>query len=498
MIGGGVGIFWRSGVRLNMIVHGYRPGYSRRRANRVYWVDPFHLGAEETMTAAGDLAEFLARTDYRDLPPQTTQYAAMLIASTLASAALGKDISSSVILRDLARERGGAPQASLWFDAGLKLPAAEAAQVNAVMSDAAASDDSDLRAIVHCGTPLTATGLALAERTGATGRDVLAAIVLGYEAAGRIGDPISPQFRERGFHGCVIAIFSAAVAAGRLLRLDPPRLTQTIALAATSIGGLAAAANTSVAREYHAGLAVRSGIDAALASARGFTAEERILEADKGFFRIFGGVEDASVVASLGSDWDIATHMAVKLVPGGHPYHAFAEAAANAAREGGVTAEEVEAIIVSRAGLTRLSGPLHPRTLIDMAHSPAYFTAAGVADQQFGWVHASAAKIADPIIHRLIDKISVGPQPTENVARYRQGATVTIRTSDGRSFTNTVFVPKGAAMLGIEWSDIEDKYRHLMPSSGIDPASIEASLAMIRDFSEVPNVSPLIELLRPR
>ena len=66
------------------------------------------------------------------------------------------------------------------------------------MSDAAASDDSDLRVIVHCGTPLTATALALAERTGANGEAVLAAMVLGYEAAGRIGDTVTPQFRERG------------------------------------------------------------------------------------------------------------------------------------------------------------------------------------------------------------------------------------------------------------------------------------------------------------
>ncbi|MGH7094127.1 MAG: MmgE/PrpD family protein, partial [Stellaceae bacterium] len=186
------------------------------------------------MSLARDLADFLARQRHDDLPAQTTDYAAMLIASTLASAACGKEIASSVIVRDLARERGGTPHATLWFDAGAKLPVAEAAQVNAVMSDAAASDDSDLRAIVHCGTPLTATALALAERTGASGRDVLAAIVLGYEAAGRIGDPVSPQFRQRGFHGCVVAIFAAAVAAGRLLRLDPPRLAQALALAATS------------------------------------------------------------------------------------------------------------------------------------------------------------------------------------------------------------------------------------------------------------------------
>ncbi len=449
------------------------------------------------MTIAGELAEFLARVTYRDLPAQTTDYAAMLIASTFASAACGKDIQSSAVLRELARERGGVPQASLWFDAGPKLPAAEAAQVNAVMSDAAASDDSDLRAIVHCGTPLTATSLALAERTGAGGRDVLAAIVLGYEAAGRIGDPISPQFRERGHHGCLIAIFAATVAAGRLLKLDPPRLAQAIALAATSIGGLAAAADTSTAREYHAGLAVRSGIDAALAASRGFIAEENILEADRGFFRVFGGVavDPARVTAGLGGDWDIVTDMAVKLVPGGHPSHALAEAAAGAAREGNIRPDEVAAIIVSRPGMTRLGGPLHPRDLIDMAHSPAYFVAAGVADRRFGWEHALAAKIADPVIHRLIDKISVGP-PTENIARYRQGATVTIRTHDGRSVTNTVLVPKGAGMLGIQWSDIDDKYRTLMPNSGLAADRIEASLALIRNFADAASVAPLIATLR--
>ena len=96
-------------------------------------------------------------------------------ASTIASAALGSEITSSTIIRALAREHGGTPEASIWFDTGPKLPVAEAAQVNAVMSDAAASDDSDLRNIVHAGTTLAATSLAMAERTGANGPEVLAA-----------------------------------------------------------------------------------------------------------------------------------------------------------------------------------------------------------------------------------------------------------------------------------------------------------------------------------
>jgi 2-methylcitrate dehydratase PrpD len=453
------------------------------------------------MPVARELAEFLTCTASADLPRQAGQHAAMLIASTLASAAMGAGLQSTAIIRDLARERGGTAEASLWFDTGPKLPVADAAQVNAVSSDAAASDDSDLRNIVHAGTTLVATALAIAERTGGSGEEVLTAIVLGYEAAGRIGEAITPGFRSRGFHGCLVATFAGAVAAGRLLRLGPEAMTQAVALSATSIGGLMAAANTSTAREYHAGLAAMLGIQAALAAARGYRAEESILETDKGFFEAYGGVDaataGASVTRDLGQSWDIITDMAIKLVPGGHPYHALAEAAANAAREGRIAPQDVESITVSRPGFSRLTGPQHPTDLIGMAHSPAYFLAAGAADQGFSWVHASAAKIADPVIHQLIDKVRVGPPPTDNVAAYRQGATVTIRTKDGQSSTSTVFAPKGAGVRGITWADVDAKYRALLPMALPNSDQIEKSLALIHDFGGVGDVSALTDLLQP-
>src|SRR5436305_900283 len=467
------------------------PGAEMDYSGNLYWT---------RMTLAGELAEFLTRVGPADLPQQAVDHAAMLIASTLASAALGAGIESSLIIRDLARERGGVAEASLWLDAGPKLPVAEAAQVNAVMSDAAASDDSDLRNIVHAGTILVATSLAMAERISANGEDVLTAIVLGYEAAGRIGDAITPGCRARGFRGCLAAIFAGAVAAGRLLRLDPTQMAQAIALSATSIGGLMAAANTSTAREYHAGLATMLGINAALAAQRGFRGKGRILECRHGFFESYGGIEAAiagtEATGELGASWDIVTDMAVKLVPGGHPYHALAEAAANAARDGDIVPEKVEAIIVSRPGMTALTGPLHPADLIDMAHSPAYFAAAGAADRGFTWANATPAKIADPRIHRLIDKVKVGPPPSENTARYRQGATVTIRTTDGREVTSTVYVPKGAGILGIDWAEIDAKYRILVPLSGLPEHQIEASLAVIHRFRDVTDMSELTRLLQ--
>src|SRR5262249_13077315 len=162
----------------------------------------------------------------------------------------------------------------------------------------------------------------------------------------------------------------------------------------------------------HAGLAAMLGVNAALAAQKGYVAEEGILETRQGFCAVYGGTDGASITHDLGKEWDIISDMAIKLVPGGHPSHALAAAAANAARAGNVSPDEVETITLSRPGVTALSGPIHPTDLIDMAHSPAYFLAAGVADKDFSWVHATEAKIKDPIIHQLLDKVRVGAPPT--------------------------------------------------------------------------------------
>src|SRR5262249_4537723 len=128
------------------------------------------------MSIAGELAGFLVGTKVGGLPPVALERARMVIASTIASAAMGADIISSRIIRELATERGGSPEATVWFDGGRRLPAADAARVNAVMSDAAASDDSDLRSIAHIRTIVSTTAIATAERTGAGGPHGLACV----------------------------------------------------------------------------------------------------------------------------------------------------------------------------------------------------------------------------------------------------------------------------------------------------------------------------------
>src|SRR5580765_6008425 len=229
------------------------------------------------------------------------------------------------------------------------------------------------------------------------------------------------------------------------------------------------------------------GIHAALAAHRGFVAEEQVLEMPRGFFSAYGGDHLEDVTKDLGREWDITTNMAVKLVPGGHPHHAAAEAAANAAIAGNVNPADVASILVSAPKYRTLPGPKHPTDLIGVTHSPAYFIAAAVADKGYGWIHATPEKVADPVISGLIDKIATDPDPKPYPDRFphHHGATVTITLKDGRQFSAHVDFPRGSAPRGIAWADVDAKYRRLVPLSGLAPEKVEASLRVVHEFETV-------------
>jgi 2-methylcitrate dehydratase PrpD len=439
------------------------------------------------------LARFVNRTKFGDLPPLAIEHAKMIIASTFASAAPGSLIGSARIVRELAKEQGGRPEATVWFD-GAKLPVHEAARVNAMLSDAAASDDSDIRNTAHEGTTLTSAGMAIAERTGATGQDLLCAIVTGYEVAGRIGE--ARRGGRGGLHASQVAAFGGTVAAARLLRLTDEQMAHAIGLTAITMGGLGIGTN-SWAREYMGANAALSAVNAALAAGRGFTVNEDMLEAPGGFVAVFGAGRESieRLTRDLGKEWDIVKYLAIKLWPGAHPFSGTVEAAINAARQSGVPPEEVAKILVSGQNQATVGGSRRPRDLAEAIHSLPYFVASAVADKDFSWVHATPAKISSPVVTRLMDLVEADPAPPAARYEWAWGGTVTIVTRSGARYTSTVDAPRGSAPRGIEWSDVDAKYRALVPESGLPAKRVEETLNMIHRFDQVKNVSALLRLL---
>jgi 2-methylcitrate dehydratase PrpD len=439
------------------------------------------------------LARLLNRTAFGDLPPVAIEHAKLIIASTLASASSGSLIDSARIVRELAKEHGGRPEATVWFD-GTKLPVHEAARVNAMLSDAAASDDSDIRNTAHHGTTLTATGLAIAERTGATGQDLLCAIVTGYEAAGRIGE--ARRGGISGVHTSQIVAFGGAVATARLLKLTDEQMAHAIGIVAITMGGLAIGTN-SRAREYMGANAALCAVNAALAAGRGFTVNDDILDAPGGFLDVFGGGSrvGAEILTQEVKEWEIVRYLAIKLVPGAHPFSSLVEAAVNVAREANVPPEDVVKILVSGQNRT-VAGSRNPRDLVEAIHSLPYFLASAVADKDFSWIHATPAKIHSPNVSRLMLLVDSDPSPSQVHYDWGWGGTVTIVTRTGARFSSTVDAPRGSAPRGIEWRDVEAKYRALMPDSRLPATRIEKALNVIHHLDQVKRVSELTGLLK--
>ena len=272
-------------------------------------------------------------------------------------------------------------------------------------------------------TCLPAVGLAVGDRTGASGQETLSAMVAGYEVAGRMTDAIIASSASRGrgsgaisrsvgsgFHASSIVAFGGAVTAAKLLGLSDEQMAHAIGITATSVGGLSIGTN-SWAREYHAGNAALTSVNAALAASRGYRVNPDMLEARGGFLAVFGGgVPDAGgLLAELkyGSDdgYQISRYLAVKLVPGAHALHPAVEAAVNAARQSNAKPEDVKQILVAgpQSGLV---ADVPPADVIQAIHSLSYYIASAVADKDFSWVHAEPAMIERPVIRRLIGLVA--------------------------------------------------------------------------------------------
>jgi 2-methylcitrate dehydratase PrpD len=352
----------------------------------------------------------------------------------------------------------------------------------------------------------------MGERMGAGGQETLSAMVAGYEAAGRMTGAVaasSPSAGRgtgaisgsvgRGFHASLIVAFGGAVTAAKLMRLTDEHMAQAIGITATTVGGLSIGTN-SWAREYHAGNAALTSINAAFAASRGYTVNPEMLEAPGGFLAVFaGGMPDNGSLTrelKLGSDdgYQISRYLAVKLVPGAHALHPAVEAAVNATRESGARPEDVAQILVAGPQSGLVSGT-PPKDFIQAIHSLPYYIASAVADKDFSWVHAEPAMIERPVIQRLIGLVAQDPAPDSMRYEWPWGATVTIVTKSGARFMSTIDAPRGSAPRGIEWSDIEAKYRALMPQSKLPEERVSEILQTIRNFEQVKSVSLLTSLL---
>jgi 2-methylcitrate dehydratase PrpD len=242
-------------------------------------------------TRAGSLTEHLAsgaaNLRYEDIPEPVRALARQCVLDYLGVALAGAAEPLARMLRDEMTEAGGAEQASL-IGHPARLPILSAALVNGAAAHALDFDDVNVAMPGHPSVAILPGLLALAELKKASGQDLIAAFVAGYETACRIGASLQPGHYNLGFHATgTVGSFGAAAACARLLRLPAPATAAALGIAGTQAAGLKSQFGT-MCKPLHAGKAAQNGLLAARLAARGFTSRGDIVECEQGFAATHG------------------------------------------------------------------------------------------------------------------------------------------------------------------------------------------------------------------
>jgi 2-methylcitrate dehydratase PrpD len=370
-----------------------------------------------------------------------------------------------------------------------RVDVASAALVNGISSHTFDFDDTHLKTIIHPAGPVASAALALAEHTGASGRALIDALVLGIDVSCRAGNAMYPDHYDRGWHitGST-GTLGAAAACARLLKLDAQKTAMALGIAASQPIGMREQFGT-MTKPFHPGAAARAGLMAALMAQHGFTASPRALEAPRGMMQTVSTRNDWSeITTELGRRFEISFN-AYKPFACGIVIHPSIDACAQL-RAQGVTPEQVERIELKVHSLVlELTGKKEPADGLQAKFSVYHGCAAGLT---FG--RAGEEEFADDIVNRA-DMVALRRKVAATVddAIDEASADVTAVLADGRRIH--VFVEHAIGSLANPMTDaqLEAKF-HGMADAVLGGERCSALIAACWDVGDAADVRALARL----
>src|ERR1700749_3178372 len=392
--------------------------------------------AHETETLAG----YVAGLKFEDIPPEVLERAKVLTLDFLGSTIRARRDAESTpsllkMLETLSLDGKG--EAAGFGDTKTWTPAV-AALVNGAFGHSLDFDDTHADSSLHPSAPVVPAAFAIGEMVGASGRDVLTAIVAGYEVSCRLGNALDPTSHyARGFHPTATAgTYGAAAAAGKLLGLSQQQIVAAFGVSGSqAAGSLQFLVNGAWNKRYQVGAAAMNGVIAATLARNDFIGSTESVEGKHGLLVGYSdNAHPAKAVAGLGSTYE-TMKIGVKPYPSCRYTHAALDAIIAMRREDNLTPDQVKRVEVGlhRNGIT-LTGDAptkrHPTSVVGGQFS-MFFTGAVALDQgSFGW--GAHDRLGDKTIDTLANKFDVVQDDRLEIGRTHPfGARVSITTEDG-------------------------------------------------------------------
>jgi 2-methylcitrate dehydratase PrpD len=446
------------------------------------------------MAVTETLARFAAELRYERIPERAREHCRNLLLDALACALAGDRGEETRQVASLAAQLGGSREASVIGADRLSL--AGATLLNGYLVTAVTMCDVHRPTLTHITPEVVPPALAVAERDGLGGRELLVALAAGCEIATRVGIGLDyPEFRRRGWHGPgVIGPFGAAAAVGRLLGLDTGTMASAFGLAGSQAAGTFAAWGTPTVK-FHQCRGALSGLMAALLAREGFVAHRECLTApDGGLYTTYsnGGKPEAAL-AGLGERWELEA-IALRLWPSATTIQGVITAMFELIERHRPAPERVRRVVVS---MNRTGVEMHGifpryRGKFEALLSTHYCVAAILHDRALTLAQFEPARYEDPALRRFAAE-RVEMRVDDSLAGVQ--AVVEAELADGSRVSARCEHPRGAPENPLAREEIEEKFR-LYAKGRLPAARIEEAIAAVARLEELGSVARLMDLLR--
>ena len=447
------------------------------------------MGATET------IARWVVNTNYEDIPPD-----AIRVANESCFDLLGVILAGSVqpvgqIIQEYVTKQGAVPEATI-LSGGAQSTMANVALANGTMGHAL--DYDDFGGFGHPTVAVFPALLAIGEHSGATGRDLLEAYVLGCEVGLALQHATKYKQMDRGFHStAVIGRLACAAACAKLMKLDEAQTITALGMAGSMASGLIHNFGT-MTKPLHAGLTGRDGVTAAQLAQMGLTAGDQVVEHPFGFAAtVLGeGIYDLDQMAeNLGKPYRIQDALIIKKYPCCGGNHAMLDSLFSLMRDNDFTVDDVANAEIDQSYYSVVMLYQEPEDDLKGKFSAKYNVAAALVDGEVKIDTFTQEKIEDEAIGETMNKVRtrVMAKSEELLTNSEDGLKVKITLKDGRVFEHTT---ARADILGGQknpwgFENIQAKFRENV-ALVLNDEDVQRAVESWSDIPEVTNVTELV------
>jgi 2-methylcitrate dehydratase PrpD len=456
------------------------------------------------MGITAELSEFTAGIRLDQLPKDVVDRARFLVLDLVGNIVRARhDAESTASFLAATRAMGMAAGNSGVFGDAARYAPAGAAFLNGALAHSLDFDDTHAAGSLHPGAPVIPAALAAGEMVGASGADVLAAIIAGYEITCRVALALpAGEHYDRGFHPtATCGAFGAAAAAARVFGLDAAGVAGALGtVLSQAAGSLQFLANGAWTKRFQVGWAATNGLMAATLVREGFKGASDALEGKHGFMRAYApNPTPERAVQDLGKVWELM-HTAVKPYPSCRYGHAGIDAALALRAANDIKPQDITAIRLGlpKSGMLLVGEPAakkaNPENVVDGQFSGPFVISAALATGKMGW--DSYALLQDPMIRTLLPKVTCAFDP-EIEAEFpaNMSGKLTIEAG-GKRYEQKVVVPKGEPSNFLTEAELKAKFAGLTDAVlGTERAAKLADAVLA--INTTTDVSSLMRLAAP-